>query len=154
MGSSAKIKVGEGVIEKTGGSFLASIFKAPINIDGLLKAAGTETVTFIKGVKGGKVAVIGQGMDKVKKVAGGLKNPEVFKPSVKALNEWNDLLKNNAGQQLSDEIVKKTKIFKENQTWINDVKTKGYDILDTGGGNTSTFYNMEKDVIYGSGKKP
>jgi len=35
------------------------------------------------------------------------------------------------------------------------VKKAGYDVLDIGGGTTSTFYNMEKQAVYGTGtKKP
>ncbi|MBS4066822.1 MAG: hypothetical protein KGZ74_19830 [Chitinophagaceae bacterium] len=89
-------------------------------------------------------------MDKVTKVAGGLKNPEIFKASLNAITEWDNLLKEYNGKLIPEEIVKKTKIFQENQKWIKEVKGKGYDILDTGGGSTSTFYNMEKEVVYGS----
>ncbi len=88
-------------------------------------------------------------MDKVKQVAEGLKNAEVFTPSAGALKEWNKL---NTGKQLSDDIVKGTQMYRENVEWINKVKKEGYDVLDTGGGTTSTFYNMEKEAIYGKKK--
>lgn len=130
-----------------------NLFKAPVEISGLFKKAGAVSAVLIKGTNSSKVAVIGQGMDKVKMIASGVKNPEIFKPSEEALKQWNKLLADNPGKNLSDDVVKGTKIFKENQTWINNVKKEGYDILDTGGGSTSTFYNMEKQVVYGSGKK-
>jgi len=132
------------------GAFLRNIFKSPIIPQGWLKAAGVTDAILIKGSNNSKVAVIGQGMDKVTKVAGGLKNPEIFKASLNAITEWDNLLKEYNGKLIPEEIVKKTKIFQENQKWIKEVKEKGYDILDTGGGSTSTFYNMEKEVVYGS----
>jgi RHS repeat-associated protein len=130
-----------------------NIFKAPVEISGFFKKAGVESAILIKGSKGGKVAIIGQGMDKVKQVASGVKNAEIFKPSVEAVGAWNDLLIQYKGKIIPDEVVKKTKIFQENQSWISDVKAKGYDVLDTGGGSTSTFYNMEKEAVYGKPKK-
>ena len=135
------------------GVMFTKLFKAPVKISGLLKQTGVEAAILTKGTKGGKVAVIGQGMDKVKQVAEGIINPEVFKPSENALKQWNKLLADNPGKVLSDDVVKGTKIYKENETWINMVKKEGYDVLDTGGGTTSTFYNMEKQTIYGTGAK-
>ncbi len=134
-------------------NLLGNLFKSPINITGWLKSAGVETFTLIKGVKGGKVAVIGQGMDKVIKVAEGLRNPEVFKPSENAIKQWNKLLADNPGKILSEDVVKGTQIYKENESWIKMVKSEGYDVLDTGGGSTSTFYNMEKQTVYGPSKQ-
>jgi RHS repeat-associated protein len=131
------------------GAAFRGLFKSHINVGGVLKKAGVETATIIKGFKGDKVAVIGQGMAKVKEVATALKNAEVFIPSSAALKQWDKLLKDNLGKQLSEEAVKGTMLFKENKTWIEGVKKAGYDILDTGGGTTSTFYNMEKETVYG-----
>jgi hypothetical protein len=116
-----------------------------------LKNAGAENITFVKGTTGKKVAVIGQGMEKVKRVAAGLQNPEVFTPTKEAQDAWDELVGQYKAKDLlvPDEVVKGTQLYKENVKWINDVKKEGYDILDTGGGTTSTFYNMEKQAVYG-----
>ena len=135
------------------GVMFSRLFKAPVSIKNLLISAKVEAAILTKGTKGGKVAVIGQGMDKIKQIADGLVNAEVFKPTEDALKQWNKLLADNPGKVLSDDVVKGTKIYKENETWINMVKKEGYDVLDTGGGTTSTFYNMEKKAIYGTGAK-
>jgi RHS repeat-associated protein len=141
-----------GLQSSDAGVMFSKLFKAPVNIKSLLKEAGVEAAILTKGSKGGKVAVIGQGMDKIKQVAEVLKNAEVFTPSAGALKEWNKLLADNAGKQLSDDIVKGTQIFRENVEWIGKVKKEGYDVLDAGGGTTSTFYNMEKEAVYGKKK--
>jgi hypothetical protein len=132
------------------GVLLRGLFKSPANIRGLFKSVGAETATFIKGATGTKTAVIGagigeiKGMDRVNKVAAGLLNAEVFNPSEAAQIQWKKLLADNPGKQLSDDVVKGALMFKQNVDWINKVKKEGYDILDIGGTNPSTFYNMEK----------
>jgi RHS repeat-associated protein len=131
------------------GAAFRGLFKAPVNVTGLLNKAGVQAAIFIKGTTGKKVAVIGQGMEKVRDIAFGLKNAEVFTPSAGALKEWDKLLADNTGKKLSDDVIKGTQMFKENTEWINKVKKEGYDVLDTGGGTTSTSYNMEKEVVYG-----
>ena len=94
-------------------------------------------------------AIIGQGMEMVNTVAGGLKNALTFSPSKGANDEWIDLLKLYDGKLIPDNIVKDTKVFKENKAWIENVIKEGYDVLDAGGGTNSTFYNMEKEILYG-----
>ncbi len=102
------------------------------------------------------VVVMGQGMDRVKDAQGallknGVDKVEIFKPSKPALKEWNKLI--SGGKHLSDDIVKGTKLYKENVKWINDINKSGKTILDIGGngsGKTSTFYEMEKSIIYGT----
>nr|WP_255722986.1 RHS repeat-associated core domain-containing protein [Flavihumibacter fluminis] len=131
---------------------LRGVFKSPISPLGWMKKAGSQTVKFIKGSVGEKTAVIGQGMDMVKKIAEGLNNPEVFKPSREAVDAWNSLLNDYKGKIIPDEIVKKTSLFKENVDWIEGVKKAGHNIIDAGGANTSTFYNMEKLAVYGEQK--
>lgn len=136
------------------GRAFRGLFKAPIaDARNWLKFAGVENATFIKGSNGGMTAVIGQGMEKVNKVAGGIKNALTFTPSDAAMSEWKEILKNAKGGQVADDIVKGTKVFAENKAWIENVKNQGYNILDTGGGTNSTFYNMEKEAIYGEKKK-
>lgn len=94
-------------------------------------------------------------MDRVKQVANGLMNPEVFTPSDDAANAWTALLKRYNGERIPDKIGEQQEIYKQNVIWINKVKSEGYDILDIGGGTTSTFYNMDRQVVYGKGaKKP
>ena len=133
------------------GVLLRRMFVSPIaDIRQFLKNAGAENITFVKGTTGKKVAVIGQGMEKVKRVAAGLQNPEVFTPTKEAQDAYELVGQYKAKDLLvPDEVVKGTQLYKENVKWINDVKKEGYDILDTGGGTTSTFYNMEKQAVYG-----
>ena len=131
------------------GRSIRGLFKSPVNVSGLLKSAGATSVNHIKGATSSKTAVIGQGMDKVKMVASGLKRPEVFNPTEEAVIAWDALLADYNGTLIPDNVVKGTQIYKENVKWINDVKKAGYDIIDTGGGSNSTFYNMEKEVVYG-----
>lgn len=111
--------------------------------------AGEEVFRYAgKGIKGiSHIPAVK--MDKVKQVAAGLKNAEVFKPTEAAETAGRQLLKDYNGKTIPDEVVKTTQIYKENVGWINDVKKAGYSILDTGGGTTSTFYNMEKTTVYG-----
>ena len=94
-------------------------------------------------------------MERVRTVAGGLKDAEVFNPSKKAVNAWNKLVEDAGGKHLSDEVVKSTQLYKENVKWIQEVNEKGYNILDIGAdksGTSSTFYNMEKVKVYEKGK--
>jgi len=128
---------------------IGHLFESHINIPELFENAGVKSFAFKEGTNNSKTAIIGQGMEMVHKVAAGLKNAEVFEPSKEALKQWNKLLKDYTGKQIPDGIVKETAIFKENVKWINNVKEAGYDLIDAGGGNTSTFYNMEKETIYG-----
>ncbi|MCD6018562.1 MAG: repeat-associated core domain protein [Bacteroidetes bacterium] len=135
------------------GKYFKGLFKTPIaDVGSWLKASGVENFKFVKGAKGGMTAVIGQGMGMVNKVAGGLKNALTFTPTKAANEEWNALLKQYEGKIIPDNVVKGTQVFKENKTWIENVKKEGYDILDAGGGTNSTFYNMEKEAVYGEKK--
>jgi RHS repeat-associated protein len=101
------------------------------------------------------VVVIGEGMGRVKDAAKALKaegvKAEVFKPSAEALEQWGKLTE--GGVHLSDDAVKGTKLYKENQTWIKNVNESGKTILDIGNDgrkNTSTFYKMEQNTVYGN----
>lgn len=113
---------------------------------GAAKAVGTA-------VEG--TVVIGEGMQGVTSVANtlrtaGFQGVETFEASSAALAEWSALT--SSGARVSDKIVKGTKLFKENQTWIQGVKNSGKNILDIGSDGRavqSTFYQMEKQVIYG-----
>ena len=70
------------------------------------------------------------------------------------MNEFNALKSGlKQGERLSDDVLKGTKMFQENAKWINNANKSGKTILDIGGngsGKTSTFYEMEKSVIYGN----
>jgi RHS repeat-associated protein len=139
------------------GNYLNKIFKSPMGDPrAFLRNSGVESFTFVEGTNSAKTAVIGQGMDRVKTVANGLVNAEVFSPSAEALAEWNTLLEQNPGKTLADDVIKSTKMFKENVSWIQGVKKAGYNIIDIrvrlSGESTSTFYNMEKETVYGSNK--
>lgn len=138
----------------TKGYDLSPVFKSPISdIKQFLKNSGVESFTFIEGTNAAKTAIIGQGMERVKIVANGLKNPEIFKPSEAAIKEWDQLVNSSGGAKISDVDVMKTLIYKENMQWIEGVKKAGYNILDIRGGSSSTFYNMEKEKVYGANKK-
>lgn len=133
------------------GRAFRGLFKAPIADAGnFLKFAGVESATFIKGTNGSRTAIIGQGMEKVKKVAGGIRDALTFTPSKDAQKQWDKLLEDYGDKLIPDDVVKETKIFEENTKWIKEVKEAGYNILDTGGGTNSTFYNMEKEAVYGA----
>ncbi|HET6243766.1 MAG: hypothetical protein H0V01_05555 [Bacteroidetes bacterium] len=111
-----------------------------------------DAVKVVQG-KSDKVAVIGQGMTRVKGLGDEI-GANVFNPSKAAQKEWDDLLIKSGGGKLSDDVVKNTKLHKENQTWIKQMKDEGATIIDIGsqqGKSKSTFYEMEKTTIYGSG---
>lgn len=117
-------------------------------------AAETE-YKFTQGKAGSKTIVIGQGMNRVKAVAGEM-NAEVFQPSKEATNQWNKMLDDAQGGQISDKKVQGSLIYQENQTWISNAKKAGANIVDVGSdgsGKQSTFYNMEKEAVYGEAKK-
>ncbi|MEM9885468.1 MAG: RHS repeat-associated core domain-containing protein, partial [Bacteroidota bacterium] len=101
-----------------------------------------------------QITVIGEGMKRVLGFAdelgeAGAKNINTFKPSEGALKEWDELTE--GGKYLSDDLVKETKIFKENKQWINEAKESGstiVDIGDDGRKKASSFYEMEKQTVY------
>lgn len=134
------------------GKALGNLFRGPVDVPNVFKRAGVETFNFIRGsISSGKTAVIGQGMDRVKSVAGNLANAEIFTPSTGALKEWNEIVGKYSGQQVPTNIVQGTQLFQENSAWINKVKKEGYNVLDLGAdksGSSSTFYNMEQQTIY------
>jgi hypothetical protein len=102
------------------------------------------------------VVVIGEGMGRVGAardalIENGAKNVEIFNPSDKAMAEWNSLT--SGGVHLSDDAAKGSLLYQENAAWIKNVTESGKTILDIGhdGRNaTSTFYEMEKQTVYGS----
>jgi RHS repeat-associated protein len=131
--------------------FLGKLFKSPINVPKLFENAGVENITVTKGTSSEMTAVIGQGAERVEEVSRGLKNAEILKPSKDAEKAWGKLLNDYKDKQIPDEIVKGTQLYKENVEWIEQVKKKGYDILDIGpnkSGTSSTFYSMEKSKVY------
>ena len=67
------------------------------------------------------------------------------------MKQWDKLTK--GGVHLSDEAVKGTKLYKENQAWIKKAHKSGKTILDIGNDGrkkTSTFYRMEQQTVYGA----
>lgn len=134
------------------GKALGRLFRGPVDVPGVFKQAGVATFNFIKGTGNtSKTAVIGQGMDRVKSVAGNLSDAIIFNPSQSAQKEWNQLLEQYGGKQIPDEVVQGTQIFKENTQWIQNVKKEGYNVIDIGAdgsGKSSSFYNLEQQTIY------
>ncbi|MFP9097906.1 DUF6443 domain-containing protein [Flavobacterium sp. RHBU_24] len=110
-------------------------------------AAAAETVE--------GTVVIGEGMSGVHQVANtlrtaGFEGVETFEASETALSQWNSLISN--GTRVSDEVAKGTTLFQENQVWIQGVKNSGKAVIDIGNDGRaveSTFYQMEKAVMYG-----
>jgi len=101
------------------------------------------------------IVVIGEGMGRVKDAKGallenGAKNVEVFQPSSDAMKEWNALTA--GGEYLSADMVEGTMLYKENVNWIQQATQSGKTILDIGNDGRameSTFYQMEKQTVYG-----
>jgi glycogen synthase len=103
-----------------------------------------------------KVPIIGEGTKNVLGVSKKLKKQEVdvevFTPSLEA---WTDYYqKTDFGKlTLSDDKLKSLKIFEENRRWIQEIKEKGYTLLDIGHDgrpNPSVHYQMEKEEFYGN----
>ena len=114
-----------------------------LNID---KAA----VNVVEGSSGKAAAVIGQGTKRVEGLASKV-GGKTFSPSKEALKKWDKLLEQAGGKRLSDKAVKQTKLFKENKQWIEKMKNQGRTVIDIGsqsGRGKSTFYEMEKGIIY------
>lgn len=91
-------------------------------------------------------------MEDVEKIAKAVPGAEIFKPSTAAQKEWDQLLKDANGGHLSDDVVQGTKVYKENQSWIQKIKDDGYNVIDLGvkeGAAPSTFYNMERKTVDG-----
>ena len=132
-------------------NYVAGLFKTSTDAGAIFKSAEASTVKLVRGTNPVKTVVIGQDMERVGKVAAGLKNAETFKPTEEAQEAWRGLLNDYKGKgQIPDDVVKGTKIYKENQNWINGAKAAGYDILDIGakpGADPSTFYNMETSTV-------
>jgi hypothetical protein len=107
------------------------------------------------------VAVIGRNMKGVEPFADSLGKQgievETFsgsKISKSARDEFADLSDKYDGN-IPDDVLLKTKIFSENQTWAEGVKSKGYTIVDTGnpfGAGKSVFYEMEQPIFFGGTK--
>ena len=112
--------------------------------------------TLLKGVSkmDDGIVLIGEGMERVKDAKGalienGAKGVEIFTPSRAAAKEWAELTK--GGVELSDDVVKNSLLYSENQTWINSVKKSGKTVLDIGSdgrANPSPIYEMEKSTVY------
>ncbi len=103
-----------------------------------------------------KTIVIGQGMGDIKKVADEF-GAETFSGSKEARDEWESLLKSADGERLSDDVVKDTKMYKQNQDWIKNKVDEGYNVIDIGDNpdesGSSIFYEMEKETVYGGDAK-
>ena len=98
-----------------------------------LESLGISDITVKIGSRGGKFAVIGQGMERVEGFANELGDKiDVFKPTETALKDWQELLKNAGGKALSDDVVRGTELYKENVKWIDKMIKRGYDIIDVG----------------------
>jgi RHS repeat-associated protein len=98
-----------------------------------------------------KTIVIGQGMDDVEKMSDLVPGTEIFPPSPQAKKQWDDMKKNSGGR-VSDDQAKGSLMYKENEVWIREKKAEGYNVIDIGtqqGRKSSTFYDMEKEAIYG-----
>lgn len=77
---------------------------------------------------------------------------DTFKVSRAARAQWNEELVAQYPDGVPDEVAKTSLMFKENQAWIEKVRREGYTILDIGEGaapNRSTFFEMEKQAVYG-----
>jgi len=109
----------------------------------------------------GKFAVIGQSMDRVKASAEFFSKTgseiKTFHASDAAQAQWKKTLEKYKGKMIPNDVVKSTKLYQENVTWINKMKNEGYGFIDIGediGAKIkSTFYNMEKGQVYGKSKK-
>ncbi|MEO7384301.1 MAG: hypothetical protein ABIU18_05145 [Novosphingobium sp.] len=126
-----------------------------------LALAGSKPVRVLQGTNG-KTAVIGRSMGDgsapgVRSYAKAFENQfgpiETFDGPVissGAKREWADLT--SGGQRLTDSEIKETLLYKENVAWSENLKAKGYTILDLGDPamqDASAFYEIEKKVIFG-----
>lgn len=154
--------------------FGASLIKAPFRV-GIslirvsdLAARMPQIATILKSlrvveikllVKSGsqEYAIIGETMHRVIvtdnisfKLFGNQANVHRFEASKDALLEWNDDLKKYG--HLTPDQVTTSRLYKENVDWITDMKNRGVNIIDLNidpiKDFRSSFYNMEKTVIY------
>ena len=55
--------------------------------------------------------------------------------------------------ELSDDVIKETMVFKENEAWAKFLVDNGYTVINIGNPNsivkTSPFYEMERLTIFG-----
>jgi len=110
---------------------------------------------------GDNVAVIGRSMKGVEPFADALRKQgievETFsgpKISKAARDEFRDFSEKYDGN-IPDDVLVNTKIFSENQAWVEGVMNKGNTVTDIGnpfGGGKSVFYEMEKFIIFGGAK--
>ena len=143
------------------GKAIKNIFRN-VNVGSLFKSARITEINVLFRGKSDKVAIIGESMDRVnevKNVIGGNVKVETFEPSKKAKRELRKL-KEELGRDLFPEEFKETRMFKENNKWIKDIKEDGVPILDIGidknrKNGRSESYQMEKEVVTGesSGNK-
>jgi RHS repeat-associated protein len=101
-----------------------------------------------------RVILIGQNQDARVIPVAQATNAETFKASDAATDQWKNLKEQYNGQQIPEETVKQTMMYRENQDWIQKAKEQGATVIDIGtdptAPGTSTFYEMEKTTIYGS----
>ena len=105
-----------------------------------------------------RVAVIGRWMKgRVEPTAeylrakGWFREVETFSPSGAAKEEW-DVLVKKYRNGVPDEVAETSLMYKENIAWIKRIRSEGYTVLDVGEGGAkspSTFYEMEKGIVYG-----
>ncbi len=100
-----------------------------------------------------KTIIVGRKMDDIKKMKNklGKNDPNLmtFDPSPLAKKEWNEYLK-KYGNNVPDEIVKNSELYKENAKWIRGAMDGGFNVIDLGtvnGGGKGTFYEMEYNEI-------
>jgi hypothetical protein len=104
------------------------------------------------------VAVIGRNMDAVKPFADALGKQgievETFSGSKisKAANDAFKELSTRYGGKIPDDVLVNTKMFSENQAWVEGIMNKGGTVADIGNpfdAGKSVFYEMEKSIIFG-----
>jgi RHS repeat-associated protein len=106
-----------------------------------------------------KVAVIGRDMsNRVNPFKQALErnNPhstvKTFSTSAAADAEFAGF-KQKYGNNIPDNVLRRSKGFAENKAWIERMKREGYTIMDIGGDEaTSIYFKMERDVVYGPGR--
>lgn len=107
------------------------------------------------------VTVVGRNMKGVEPYAQALRdkgvNVDTFNgPKIsEAANAEFKALADQFGGKIPDEVLVKTKMYAENQVWIDSAASNGNTIVDVGnpfGASKSVFYDMETATIFGGPK--
>jgi hypothetical protein len=75
---------------------------------------------------------------------------KTFEPSPDAITDLKKRMDDCGCEHLSIEELRETKMYKENQRWIEERIKAGDNIIDIGpkpNGEASPFYEMELDII-------